>query len=517
MGKMLKTKHISIIRINCYAVLLIVLTFPFSVFSQSIAYINGKVINSENSQPVPFATVYLQVNKIGVFANADGDFKILRDKRFETDSVIVTCIGFHRSTISYNNLEKSDINKIFLTPNTYTLSEVKIIESKRTLRPVQIVKKAIENIGINYPVKPFTYISYYRDYQKKDETYINLNEAIIQTWDTGFFSNDILDRYALLDFRKNSEFLRKDFSHSFNRKGKYIPIANLPDRGGNELQVLMAHDALRNYKSMSFSFFDTFSKDFIANHNFLEITPVFDNNVLLYKINFSAVPKITGDTLKFIGDIFIQAKNYAIHRIDYSGSYKPQGKEWKEMFNVKIEYGFDTNLDTVLHLKYISFNNLFNFYDTAVYFKISRIHRDSTHNSSVIVDFNNKIDFESASKVESYSLKIGNKKAKIKDISVGDMNVVINLKQGQDLKGNYAVNIENMKDIYGNILNEGKDVEYHQYRELFVQEYNKPAILKDSCYMENKPLERNCLAGYQGEKTFWMNTPIKEQKQDSLK
>lgn len=80
---------------------------------QSIYYINGKVIDSKTSKPVPFATVKLKKNQLGVYANADGDFKVSRNPEFQTDSLIITCIGFKRSSIAFKDLR--DIEAILIT------------------------------------------------------------------------------------------------------------------------------------------------------------------------------------------------------------------------------------------------------------------------------------------------------------------------------------------------------------------------------------------------------------------
>jgi hypothetical protein len=52
-----------------------------------------------------------------------------------------------------------------------------------------------------------------------------------------------------------------------------------------------------------------------------------------------------------------------------------------------------------------------------------------------------------------------------------------------------------------------KSIDLYQYRELFVQEYNKPLPLKDSCYMQYLPIEKNCISKYSGNEKYWMNTP----------
>ena len=49
------------------------------VYPQEAGYIDGKVIYNTTSKPVPFATIKLKNNQLGVYANADGDFKISRN------------------------------------------------------------------------------------------------------------------------------------------------------------------------------------------------------------------------------------------------------------------------------------------------------------------------------------------------------------------------------------------------------------------------------------------------------
>jgi len=74
-----------------------------------------------------------------------------------------------------------------------------------------------------------------------------------------------------------------------------------------------------------------------------------------------------------------------------------------------------------------------------------------------------------------------------------------------------------VKDINGNILNKRRDLEFRQFRELFVQEYNKPLEFQNNCYIQSMPLDQNCISNSKDSGRFWMNTPLKaeEKKQDS--
>jgi hypothetical protein len=76
---------------------------------------------------------------------------------------------------------------------------------------------------------------------------------------------------------------------------------------------------------------------------------------------------------------------------------------------------------------------------------------------------------------------------------------------------------KNMKDINGNILNKRRDLKFRQFRELFVQEYNKPLESQNNCFIQSVPLEQNCISLSNNSRRFWMNTPLKaiEKQQDS--
>ena len=505
---------------------LIILSFIYIgnaqiLFSQSSDFIEGKVINSVTGKPVPFATIKLKTNQLGVYANADGDFKISRNTDFQDDSVMFTCIGFKQSSLAYKDLSEITVNKVFLSPVVYGLSEVKIIASRKKLSALALIRRAIRNISKNYPGEPFNFIAYYRDYQKKDSTYINLNEAIVQTLDNGFGRYSGFNMFRLIDFRKNTDFPRMHITpyydsmgeNEFNSPKKIIPNAVLGDQYGNELFVLMVHDALRNYNQRSFSFVEIFIENFILNHIFSDPVTVLDNNLPLSKISFTGRPFVTGDSLGVSGAIYIQPNDYSIHKLEYSGYSKSKNKGINQIYNIDIEYGYENSMGSKMFLKYISFNNLFKITDSTdySYFRVLGSTLDMTHNimPSVVITFNNPIDRKSASKKENFAVTIGKKAIKINSIQVVGKTLYLrfkkeNLRSGED---KCKVELRDIKDTDGNIVNKLKTKEYHQYRELFVQEYNKSLPFTDSCYVRYLPLEQNCISKHSGNFNYWMNTP----------
>lgn len=499
--------------------LLFLFTIPIRLLAQSGNYIVGKIINSKTQEPVPFATIVLKQNKLGVFANADGDFRILIDSRFNSDSLVVTGIGIKRTGLLFNNLDKKKINLIRVTPITYSLAEVKVVSSRRKLSAEAVIRRAIRNIPHNYPVNSFNYISYYRDYQKRENNYINLNEAIVQTIDSGFSQNSSFNKYRLLDFRLNTDFQRMNippyydtaFSPDYESRYKFLKFARLPDQGGNELFILMVHDPIRNFNKGAFSFVNNFSSDFIANHVFSDITEVYDNNLVLDKISFKAKKLLTGDSLRLSGDIYIQPKDYSIHKLIYSGYYVTKGNADKKMFSIDIQYGYQNSFGSLMRLNYISFNNIFNLidYNDTSYFRMIKSSGSlKGTNLKFVIEFNHTPDSKSANNIDCYELFYDDTKVKITNVAVAGKSVILTVPSKTIKSLEVRVSFRNLRDIDGNTLNKRKSIEFYQYRELFVQDYNRNLIIKDSCYMQNIPLLQNCITNYISDKTYWMNTPI---------
>src|SRR5664279_6314491 len=110
-----------------------------TIYCQQPGYIRGKVIDSKTSQPVSYATIHLKNSNVGIHTNAEGDFRIMNSPEFQSDSLIVTCIGFRRLSLAFTVLKMSEMNNLKLKANIYDLNEVKITARKRRLSPELII------------------------------------------------------------------------------------------------------------------------------------------------------------------------------------------------------------------------------------------------------------------------------------------------------------------------------------------------------------------------------------------
>jgi hypothetical protein len=231
--------------------------------------------------------------------------------------------------------------------------------------------------------------------------------------------------------------------------------------------------------------------------------------------------------------IFIQPDDYSIHKLEYSASVSNLEKKNKEIFSIEAEYGHEPAVNSKMCLKYISFNNSFTIPDSTDndFFKVvdSGWQRPGgpyaaglPPNMTVVTKFNRKIDPLSGSRIGNYAMTIGKRKAKITRIKVDGDILYITVRDDKfkhsALRDSCNISYENLTDIDGKIFNKRRDIEFHQFRELFVQEYNKPLEVQNNCFIQPMPLEQNCISISNNSGRFWMNTPLKaeEKQQDSL-
>ena len=484
----------------------------FSFFGQSSDFINGKVFDAKTKEPLPFATVLLANNNLGLAANEEGDFRISIRPNFLSDTISISFIGYNRQLIAFSKFKINDVNNIYLQPAIFTLGEVKLTTLKDKIRSKKVIKEVIKNISKNYPTDPFTYVSYYRDYQKHKNEYINLNEVIVHTFDNGFDANSNLNKYRLLDYKVNTDFLREDLPIlydtlnpvNYSDSKKFITDAFIPDQGGNELFILRVHDAIRNYNTNSFSYIYKLTRDLLKNHKFSKAKPVYNNDLLLYKIEFTNNKLKTAPWINILGELYVEPNNFAIHKIIYKCMNK---EDDKEIYNITMEYGREQSIDSLMYLKYISFNNTFNIVDKTdnTYFRIINKYLYPTY---LKLRMSNIVDEESVNNKDFYTFySVTGKKLEVEDIIVKDKTIIVNFKNKNYKIARVTAKISNLKDINGNLLGRKKILKYKQYRELFVLDNKDSLKFKDSCYLIDKPLIDNCISKYNGENKYWMNTP----------
>lgn len=457
--------------------------------SQSYSPIRGVVLDSKNSDPIPFATVAFKDRSFGVITNEDGSFTLPISISDTVRQFEISCLGYESSVVNIQGIEADKLLTYRLTPILYDIGEVEVEAKKRRAKSAaDIVSQAVKSISSNYPNFPFLLDGYYRDYLKIGDGYLNLYEAIVQLQDNGF--NTVEQEQARIGLTFGA--INRSFPVDSNMITNYgnhkiVPYGETGYTGGNELYFLLLHNPIRNYLDESFAFIKRIQYEFLDDHRFTLLGTEYIDSVLCHKIaiNYtkSENPEFSTGSVGTVGDsfkqfrnnyratghIFIQADNFRIHNLSYQVFYREL-----RLWELNVSY---KDVAGVFYLNYLSFNNLIetpNYLDK-YYFYLKNLWVDK-RTKQVNLFFNNPVDSKSVKKHRDFKIKFDGNRIKISNLEATDKGVTLSIEDFDRSLGLFELEhsnrldfvIKNIRDIYGNKINDLKTTRAYQYREFFV-------------------------------------------------
>lgn len=115
-----------------------------SISGQTI--IEGKVIDAESGDPIPFANVVIKGTNIGSPTDFDGFYRI--EGEAESDTILVSYIGYERKTKVYKKGVKQTID-FQLSPEANSLDDFVVYARKQENPAFAIMRSVIKNKGKN--------------------------------------------------------------------------------------------------------------------------------------------------------------------------------------------------------------------------------------------------------------------------------------------------------------------------------------------------------------------------------
>ncbi|SNR16912.1 carboxypeptidase-like regulatory domain-containing protein [Tenacibaculum jejuense] len=483
-----------------------------SVYAQKT--ITAEIIDAETFEPISFATVKLMGTQRGVIANYNGQFGLPLDKIKNITSIEISSIGYQTTSFNINTFSLKKINIIKLFPSKETLTTV-VIKGKRKkkLSAIKLVRRAIKAIKKNLSDTPHSYIGYYRDYQINNEReYCNLNEGIVEEFDSGILSHKITatkNQSLLYSYKTNLNFKTDStLITPYNDSSKYIRDAKLLSFGGNELSILKSHNPIRLFNHNSFSFVNEMQNDFIRNHNFKKDKKISTDDDVIQTIIFNKKNSI-GNNYTVDGKLKISVLDYSIYSFEYT-VYELNSTD--PILHIDIEY---KKIHDKMYLNYMSFHNKFLFTDND-FFKEKSIsyNKDS---KALYIEFNRKIDTKTLKK-QNFKITYQGKKVPIKlikvinekKILVSTPNLIINENAIFKNKDLFKIELKNIRDHYNQLIYQTKEVPIYQYREFFVQEVFKNKKIDSNTTFVNKfkPLSKAKLTPFTNTNKYIINSPL---------
>jgi hypothetical protein len=156
--------------------LLLLQTIYSGLYAQDNSVITGKIINGEDKEPLPFASIRLKNHPIGTISNENGEFDFYIPKSKRNDTLNISFIGFNSYEVPLVNIDRE--LEIVLTPSSNVLDEVILTEKD----PLDYIKKALDRLPENYPQDDYQSIAYYRQKFIENGAVINKEEGVFKTY-----------------------------------------------------------------------------------------------------------------------------------------------------------------------------------------------------------------------------------------------------------------------------------------------------------------------------------------------
>ncbi len=294
--------------------------------------VSGRIVDQENNEALPFASIGIQGKPLGTISNLQGEFDFHIDNTLRNDILVVNMLGYKTFEQPVWSL-LTDTLVIRLARANYLLQEVTI---KDSLNGGDIMRIALSRMDDNYPSQPFLMEGFYRDLKKVADTYISLLEAAVEIYDENYQAPrnkyKLRERVALKQVRRSLGYGSK-FTTFFDQ--------------GNLLEDLLLHNSVR-YRHLpdeeEFLHLLSREKDSYFNHQPVYVITLKQDGMILY------VDK------KTFGIIHLEDENISDDFVGKKGGMISKLVKVKRVVDFKQYEG-------KLFLNYLTVNSQINWYD----------------------------------------------------------------------------------------------------------------------------------------------------------
>jgi hypothetical protein len=257
---------------------------------QTVISVKGKVVDKETLSPLVFASVSIKETNIATVTNIDGEFLIKYAEADASKSLEITFLGYKNKVVPLSEIKNSGFKNIFsMEAAPIPIKEIII----KPILPDEIVSKAINAIGTNYPNVPNLMTAFYRETIRKNRTYVSIGEAVVEIFKAPYSSDLRFDGTRIYKGRKNTDVEKVD-TVLFKLQGG--PVTSL------EL------DLAKNPESI-------FTKDAMKYYDYRLSGVVEIDGKPNFIIDFNQKPDV--DIPLFMGKMYIDTKSYAVSAAEF--------------------------------------------------------------------------------------------------------------------------------------------------------------------------------------------------------
>ena len=200
---------------------LFIFLLSFSLFSQNLFTIKGKVIDSIDSKPLPYSTISVSGTRTGAFTNMNGEFQLQLPKGQYSLSTMMT--GFQSKITNIEVNQNIDDLVIILSIADYKLEDLIVYAEGPGMRTMRkVIKRKVEQ---REKLNQYTY-SLYTKFVVATDTLT----AGRKDYETDTTINSILESYSKSYFQKEDKYfnyiLKKRQTENIPPQANFVSFGN---------------------------------------------------------------------------------------------------------------------------------------------------------------------------------------------------------------------------------------------------------------------------------------------------
>lgn len=253
--------------------------------------LKGKVLDHDQKDALPYASISVMQTNMGTISNIDGDFELKLPATMMGDTVMVSCMGYKPFRLPVSKITPEPVT-IYLWPANIQLQEIKVVY----LSPQEILRRVQSKVTLNYPVKPEIMTSFYREVLRQDKDYIDVAEAVMDIRKASY--NDLLadDKVKFIKGRKSLNV-------------KHFQYVDFKIQGGpyyiTRLDVVKMVDS---FMDPAYSPYYRYDLDEVIDYD----------DRLTYVISFK--PKEKAEGVYYMGKLYVDMSSFALVKAEFEMS-----------------------------------------------------------------------------------------------------------------------------------------------------------------------------------------------------
>ena len=303
--------------------LLVFLMFVFACFgyTQESSAISGRIIDSVNNSPLPFAQVMIAGSTIGTVSNEEGRFTLHVPGDYSKDSLLISYLGYETARFPVRELIKRD-NIIRLKPKEEILKEVEVL----ALTPEEVLRRAFMRIPENYGRDSILLTAFYRSQKFAGRKLAEYTEAVIDDLKAGYFHQNTMKE--IQEAYSKSNFTRLV-------KGRVVSDTALVNSMGDVGKAAGCLGCTFMQDMVEFSYHTILDEETIRFYSLKMEELGRPEGGRIYHIWFDQTKK---NQRGYKGELFIDGNSFAVMRIkrciSYMGYYKYEKEKYRKTYTI---------------------------------------------------------------------------------------------------------------------------------------------------------------------------------------